>query len=527
MRWSAPPERREIALVLLSLIAYFFAYNLDASLNLIGVDPQATQGALFRNIGLGKTRVIGPDGRKPPGWRDPLEMDIYGEWQWEEGHVAGEGKERSQPTVSGRHGATWRAQQEMMNTSPGDQSFSESTVDNALQRWGEDVPQTQVVKHVPGYSILDNVVLLNRTFYLVTDNKHAFPSIPTIVSSQGTGYAEWKVISLREGREVLGTYGSTIRGVSWMSADSQPDNSTLFALWRTYSSLDTSIDETGRTKLAPPHRLIFPHSHVFTDTGVDPDHYWEKRRRADTGFHPYLAKAAFPQLTAQYLEGMEDYQKMSVPYVFERLVVADRAAARKVGKEGMPAFSSAFELGGSSHWWEPVRRSLAQFLDEYEVEPKAKKSVTYLYSQTVPSAPKLESADHNALVEALQKMGKSHGYEVHIVSIDTSQTNWVDRMTAIVKSSVVLGVHGSHLMDSVFMRPGPFSTLMEFFPEDKFARDMQLAAHSIGLRYQGWQGKRPLTNDPSAVAPPKNEPVSIDVSAVVQAVGEALSRDAK
>ena len=107
MRWLAPPDRREITLIIFSICTYFLAYNFETSLRLFGIDPVASQGAFFRKIGLGKTKLIGNDGRKPPGWRDALETEIFGDWRWDENHIAGDGEERSQSSGNGRHGATW------------------------------------------------------------------------------------------------------------------------------------------------------------------------------------------------------------------------------------------------------------------------------------------------------------------------------------------------------------------------------------------------------------------------------------
>lgn len=216
---------------------------------------------------------------------------------------------------------------------------------------------------------------------------------------------------------------------------STPDNSTLFALWRTYSSLDQTIDDSGRTKLPPPQRLIFPHNRFFTDANPPFGDHWIRRRRADTGFHPYLAKAAFPHLTVQYFEDWEDYQQMEVPFVYERVVLADRGIAAKEVKEGEPPYSPTSLLDLSDNWWEPVRKSVAQFLDGYEYNPKAKKVLTYLHSQS-EQEPKLSSEAHRALVKALEKLAYKYGYELHIASTETAETDWVERMGAVVKSSV-------------------------------------------------------------------------------------------
>ncbi|KAF8903321.1 hypothetical protein CPB84DRAFT_1814696 [Gymnopilus junonius] len=495
---DSTPDKREITLILLSLIIYFLA-----------------------RLGFGRTRVIGKDGRKYPGWRDSLELAIFGDWTWEEGHVAGDGSERSQPKGTGRHGAMWIENPRAIQVD--DEPLGDSTVDNALQRWGDDLPQTRVVKHAPGYNVLDNVYVFNGTVYVIADRANALPPMSTIVSHAGNGFAKWEILSTEEGRKLMGSYGSTIRGVSWMDADSTPHNSTLFALWRTYSSLDRAIDSTGHTRLPPPRRLIFPHNRFFTDENPPYENHWIKRVRAETGFHPYLAKAAFPQLTVQYYEDWDDYQKMEIPFILERLVVVDRTIAEKTVMDGLPVYSPAFDLDTSDHWWEPVRRNLAQFLEEYEINPRAKKAVTYLHTQS-DSSPKLSTEEHQNLVRALEKMARSRGYELHIVSTQTSETDWTERMTAIVKSSLILSVHGNHLMDAVFMRPTPQSTLVELFPSGKFVRDREFAMRSLGLHYVAWQGSRPFTSELPPISPPRDEAIEIDVQAIVRSIHETLSR---
>lgn len=212
------------------------------------------------------------------------------------------------------------------------------------------------------------------------------------------------------------------------------DNSTLFALWRTYSSLDESIDQSGRTTLIPPRRLLFPHNRFFTDDNPPFDQHWIRRARFGTGFHPYLQKAAFPQMTTQFYEDWHDYQEMDNPFVFERLVIADRKVAENVVDDGLPAYSAAFDLDASEHWWEPIRKNLAQFLGQYEVDPKSK-AITYLHTQSEPGA-KLSQQDHDALIKALEALAHSNGYELNVVSTQTSETDWTQRMTAIIKSSV-------------------------------------------------------------------------------------------
>ena len=201
--------------------------------------------------------------------------------------------------------------------------------------------------------------------------------------------------------------------------------------------MDSSIDSAGHTNLTPPIRLVFPNIHPFTDPRPSREEHWKRRSRVDTGFHPYLAKAAFPQLGIQYFQDWDDYHKMEVPFVFERIVIADRSATEGAIVDGQPIYSPAFGLeGGSSHWWEPVRTTLATYLGQHEIKSNAKKVVTYIHTQGESQGASLSDEDHRSISLALEKMARTYGYEVHVVSTQTSQTDWVTKMTAIVKSSV-------------------------------------------------------------------------------------------
>lgn len=133
-----------------------------------------------------------------------------------------------------------------------------------------------------------------------------------------------------------------------------------------------------------------------------------------------------------YQQDWEDYHAMTVPFVFERLVIADRSAAVKAGE---PAYASALSLEASAHWWEPVRKNMAQYLGEYEVKKRSKVDITYIHNQGSSGA-KLTDEDHDTLVKGLQNLAWKEGYEVNIISTELTQTNWTTRMTGIVKSSV-------------------------------------------------------------------------------------------
>ncbi|TFK72089.1 hypothetical protein BDN72DRAFT_378723 [Pluteus cervinus] len=671
--WFSPPDRREITLILISLSIFTLSYNLDASLRLLGVEPLSAEGAVqsaFLNglgglglpVGLGAlsgSKMIGRDGRKLPGRRDEWENEVWGEWEWEVGFVAGEdgkrvrsengseedggGKTKAKKlsssaaaTMSGgagtpgvtpqeerrlntdlRHKAYWLDEEvrkevvdEMWKREGGQQLLSTArngverdTADKGIMWWRDDVPSTKVLVHLPGHTILDNVILFNGSAYLVRDQTTSnIPPLGEMVQrSEFDGdeaTQEWVVIDKNEASSVFGDFGGIIRGVSWLSNDPTPHNSTLFSLWRLYTLLERNLSTTGLTTLPQPRRLILPHTTPFSDP--PPDNPFTRRTRSPTGFHPYLPKVIFPKMGVLYKEDWEDYMKMERPFLLERIVLVDRRVAVKMdGVMGRPGYGRLIEesvhgfgLGGHQHghghghskeeeehdhthddddegekygedghdsssqlWFEPIRLSLTKFLgvpDDLEEmammrskagllgdlfnkilgRNKIKKVVTYIHTQgelVGGGVNKLAKEDHERLVEGLKEMvaqreGKWNKWEVNVVSSVDWETGWNERLDSIAKSSIILGVHGPHLMDSIFMKRTPWSTLFELFPFDSFSREYEVAVKSVGLGYTAWSGTQKYADDlpPISLSEGKEQIVKIDVDAVLENVKQVL-----
>lgn len=259
-------------------------------------------------------------------------------------------------------------------------------------------------------------------------------------------------------------YYSSIRGVSWIAPDVAysmwfsrvfhyplfkiliiPGNHTLFSLWRTYASLDLSIDSHGRTTLPSPRRLIFPSVTYFTQRRPDPDVPAFPRLRSKTGLDDLAAKAAFPTLSLMYRDDWDDFAKMQMPFLMERVVIADRGAAARARNRptDQPLFSAPFDgLEASNYWWEPIRRMMVGFVQlEEESQKKSKFTtqravkyvVTYLSTQEKATGPKLRDEDHRLLVKALKELESRSGFEVNIVPADA---RWLDRMKILARSTV-------------------------------------------------------------------------------------------
>jgi hypothetical protein len=178
-------------------------------------------------------------------------------------------------------------------------------------------------------------------------------------------------------------------------------------------------------------------------------------KRSYTGMHPALPKAALPSLGLWHFEDWDDIVAMPVPFLLERLVLVDRGAATRAASarmiaEVLPEWAGAFDgLEASEHWMAPFRSTLAGHLGvsaaamSQDSDEKSagwgwksgdnKPVVVYVSKQLDATGPKMQETDHTQLVSALLKLGKDHGYEVHVVD---AQTPWEQRMHAIVRATV-------------------------------------------------------------------------------------------
>jgi len=170
--WTAPPTRREVTIILFSVTLFVLAYNIDASLHLLGFDGSTS----LLPFGHQRAAPIGPDGRRLEAFRDGLEDEIVGEWDWDEGRIAGVKAAEETRIKDGGKGKSWgtsRPQGDRYVHGEGltgknaiwlqgvgqsayarGDGLGSTTVNDDFVRWGDDIPQTTLVTHVPGASVL-------------------------------------------------------------------------------------------------------------------------------------------------------------------------------------------------------------------------------------------------------------------------------------------------------------------------------------------------------------------------------------
>ena len=182
-----------------------------------------------------------------------------------------------------------------------------------------------------------------------------------------------------------------------------------FGLWRTYSSLDRYITVNGTTSLPPPRRLLF--------NRIDAAHW-----RDYASMNQWVTRSSFPSLTMEFIDDWRDRIDLAVPFVFERVLIADRSASMLSYnyQRFQRSASAAFGLPGNAYWWLPIRNNVVMAAG---VDPRvgtgttSNPVITYV-SRQAWGRRMLIPEHHDKLVSALHKLHNQYGYEINIVSMD-------------------------------------------------------------------------------------------------------------
>ncbi|OCF73830.1 hypothetical protein I204_05675 [Kwoniella mangroviensis CBS 8886] len=388
-------------------------------------------------------------------------------------------------------------------------------------KWDEEGAgsMTQVLAHAPGWTVFDQIYLFNGTWYIVTDNPSSIPLLRLMVS---TGNEIWndeesikgreptekdmRIIFPSEAKRLWGNSASLVSGVSFLVNDPSQflDHYYHFAaellvgLWRTYSSLDPTINAQGITHLPSPSRMVMPHVAAGK---------WNDYAKMNS----FLSRAIFPSMSYEYQNDFLDRADTTRSFIFERVVFADRAAAFRgpeFGKTWRTA-SEAVTLQASKYWWSPIRKNLIEFVGEMleklrkEKQAKMGKPVITYVSRQEWGRRMLKKESHESLVKELKELEKKYNWEVNIVSMDKLSRDEQIRLSA--RTTVMMGVHGNGLTHLLWMNnQNPRSTVIEFFFPGGFAEDYEFTCRALGIRHYGmWDDQAFTAPDTPQVAYPE------------------------
>ncbi|KAI9462639.1 hypothetical protein F5148DRAFT_1213251 [Russula earlei] len=407
-----------------------------------------------------------------------------------------------------------------------------SPVPTSLSRlsWGTSkVPQTQIIVHVPGWTIFDRMYILNGTVYLVTDEPESFPdrkfltssgaiidNTPQMVAARLPTDKDMRIISTTEARILFGTGANRIPGVTWFVNDPKQfithyyhwSAELAFGLWRTYSALDPFIPTTGKTTLPPPRRLLFTH--------LDADHW-----RDYASMNQWVLRTAFPSISMEFSDDWKDRAAMGVPL--------HRAASMNGDNylRTQRTASEAFTLPGSPNWWSTFRNNVIEssgLSATTSAGTRGNPVITYISRQDWGRRMLIQQ-DHDKLVEELYKLRDRYGYEVNVVSMD--KLSRVEQLRLAGRTTIMMGVHGNGLTALLWMKPTPRSTVMEFFYPGGFAHDYEYTTRALGMVHYGFWGDSYFsgTEVPPVAYPEgfQGNDIPIDGELVARLVHERLS----
>ncbi|EMD31948.1 hypothetical protein CERSUDRAFT_119278 [Gelatoporia subvermispora B] len=392
-----------------------------------------------------------------------------------------------------------------------------------------------------GWTIFDRLYILNGTVYVVTDSPDSIPERSRMISTavqikngpvaeaaRIPGDKEMQIISTNDALKLFGMEADRLDGVTWFANDPKQfvthyyhwSAELFFGFWRTYSSLDPSIPPSGETHLPSPRRMIFPH--------IDAANW-----RDYAAMNQWVLRAAFPSVSMEFMNDWKERTEMGRPFVLDRVVFADRAAAMhgELFLRTQRTAANAFALPGSVNWWSTIRNNVVGFagLDDHDgavaIQGVASRPVITYISRQGWGRRMLIPEHHERLVEELNNLRDTYGYEVNIVEMD--KLSRIEQFQLAGRTTIMMGVHGNGLTALLWMRPTPRSTVMEFFFPEGFAHDYEYTTRALGMVHYGFWNDRHFTRPdvPSVNYPEgfQGNRIPIDGAAVARLCRERLT----
>jgi len=136
----------------------------------------------------------------------------------------------------------------------------------------------------------------------------------------------------------------------------------------------------------------------------------------------WVVRSSFPSINIEFKDDWRDRVEMNRPFVFERVLVADRSAAMLAYNYAryQRTAGAAFALPGSMNWWQPIRNNVVAFAGmdpEVGGGTSSKPVITYISRQGWGRRMLLPE-HHKKLVEELYKLRDEYGYEVNVVNAE-------------------------------------------------------------------------------------------------------------
>lgn len=352
----------------------------------------------------------------------------------------------------------------------------------------DEYPETEYVLGVAGFNYFRNLYFCNGTFLALTTNPSSFPE-------QGVNYIfsglmevddphrqhfaaeedRFAIMTPKEAmdRGLLQPAAIRKEGITMFFNDVREGKHSSF-LNHYYHFIGEMFLGCWRLIIAAGEHE-FPTRIMYRAEGID----WRDRARITTWFQ----QSILPDTVIEESSIYEDRQVSQMTFIYEKISIADRWAAHRVGQEVKywnKAIADLPLLKVPSTWMDPMRNRLKALAMAEDCNPQRERAgvpvVVYINRQLTHR--RLVDEDAKALLEEMAKLDKEGVIEFHNAQMEKLPR--VQQFCLALRADIMFGVHGNGLSHQLWMKPG--SGVLEIMAEG-FARDYAILAEMMGHEY--------------------------------------------
>ncbi|KAK8850331.1 hypothetical protein IAR55_004248 [Kwoniella newhampshirensis] len=362
-----------------------------------------------------------------------------------------------------------------------------------------EYPETEWINGVAGFNYFHNLYLTNGTFLIVTSNPDALPpgGISAILSGLSDPDDKYHnhhaaledrlmVVTPEEAKERRLLRKAAVRktGISMFFNDIKEGTQSSFlnhyfhcemflGAWRVVTS-------AGETEL--PTRIMYraegPH--------------WRDKARITTWFQ----QAVLPETRVEDTSIFEDREKSQMTFLFDKIAIADRWAAHRIGQDVKywnKANADLPLLEVPTTWMDPLRNQIKRLVmaEGCKVEREDPKVPVVVYINRQLTGRRLVDHDAKDLMNEMIKLDREGVIEFHNAQMETLHRT--DQFCLALKADIMMGVHGNGLSHQLWMKPG--SAVIEIMAMTGFARDYAILSEMMGHEYHAVHYNETFTPD--------------------------------
>ncbi|KAJ7126989.1 hypothetical protein C8R44DRAFT_667873 [Mycena epipterygia] len=404
----------------------------------------------------------------------------------------------------------------------------------------QNLPETSVVAHAPGWTIFQNLYMSGGALLLLTSDPSKFPEHRLMTSTGLPGNLtndpermstsrEMAFITPEEARTKWGGDLSsggrnrvlTVEGTTLLFNDPPQFLNhyyhfvaeLMFGSWAfLYGAFSDGLvkppaSATPESSFNQPliststptiNRAIFIHSDVDG---------W----RDAPGFNGYFIRAVFPSMTIEVSTDWIDrvnatsHTAIGRAWHFPLVLLTDRSASfrsplcgwytQRTAAEAWTEMAKLGKIDLIGNWWASMRAALLKYAggdpqEELHTALQVPETIVITYINRQGTRRHLRDEDNRALVSAIEELVERknrEGKKWEFNDVHAEKLSLDEQVRYAGKSTILLGVHGNGLTHLVLMKPTRVSAVIEMFLPGGFARDYEWTSRSLGMtHYSVW-----------------------------------------